>query len=404
MKNKLSLSTDRKSAAEGEYIEIKWACDACPDSLYLAFDSGYEKYGMAVADSGTTRIPVKRSNGKTTITLNAVISNKKVSKSVDVKVKNAKSARPAKGSGISKKNGEGEWQIYKFNMNHKDYYWLLSVLGLPEDLGLKFGNDPGCTPVSEAYENAVAEAEAFVAAADTVDTTAKKHVEALLAHVAQLSAGKNPVVENTPYVLVASLPYFEKNGSEKVMTPGVGSVDGVEVAVPVWGNMPSEITEEVEFVFEAAAVQTENEAEAGNYFYIKNVANNQYIACTETGIFFTDAKEGNHFYVNNVRGAVWAFTRPGTDQAIHQQGHSEGSGSNGTLVYWSQTTGASQWYIMSVENATSIEDIVVEGDDVVSVAYYNAAGATLPAPAKGINVVVVVYANGVVETKKVLVK
>ena len=59
---------------------------------------------------------------------------------------------------------------------------------------------------------------------------------------------------------------------------------------------------------------------------------------------------------------------------------------------------------MSVENATSIEDVVVEGDDVVSVAYYNAAGATLPAPAKGINVVVVVYANGVVETKKVLVK
>ena len=62
MKNKLTLSTDRKSAAEGEYIEIKWACDACPDSLYLSFDSGYEKYGMAVADNGTTRIPVKRSN------------------------------------------------------------------------------------------------------------------------------------------------------------------------------------------------------------------------------------------------------------------------------------------------------------------------------------------------------
>lgn len=305
---------------------------------------------------------------------------------------------------FNKKNGEGEWQIYKFNMNHKDYYWLLSVLNLPEELGLKFGTDPGCTPVSEAYEAAVAEAEAFVAAADTVDTTAKKHVEALLAHVDQLSAGKNPVVENTPYVLVASLPYYANTNSEKVMTPGTSTIDGVEIAAPIWGNMPSEITEEVEFVFEAAAVETENEAEAGNYFYIKNVALNQYIACTENGIYFTEGKEGNHFYVNNVRGAVWAFTRPGTDQAIHQQGHSEGKGANGTLVYWSQTTGASQWYIMSVENATSIEDVVVEGDDVVSVAYFNAAGAALPAPAKGINVVVVVYANGVVETKKVLVK
>ena len=39
MKSKLSLSTDRKSASEGEYIEIRWACDACPDSLYLVIDS-----------------------------------------------------------------------------------------------------------------------------------------------------------------------------------------------------------------------------------------------------------------------------------------------------------------------------------------------------------------------------
>ena len=126
MKNKLSLSTDRKSAAEGEYIEIKWACDACPDSLYLAFDSGYEKYGMAVADNGTTSIPVKRSNGKMTITLNAVISNKKVSKSVDVKVKNAKSARPAKGSGISrmklwKEKLQAGWYVYRAQVK---YWWL----------------------------------------------------------------------------------------------------------------------------------------------------------------------------------------------------------------------------------------------------------------------------------------
>ena len=126
MKNKLTLSTDRKSAAEGEYIEIKWACDACPDSLYLAFDSGYEKYGMAVADNGTTSIPVKRSNGKMTITLNAVISNKKVSKSVDVKVKNAKSARPAKGSGISrmklwKEKLQAGWYVYRAQVK---YWWL----------------------------------------------------------------------------------------------------------------------------------------------------------------------------------------------------------------------------------------------------------------------------------------
>ena len=102
MKNQLTLSTDRKSASEGEYIEIRWACDACPDSLYLAFDSGYEKYSLAVADSGSTRIPLKRSKGKTRITLNAMIANKRVSKSVDIRVRNAKSTRFAKYSGISR--------------------------------------------------------------------------------------------------------------------------------------------------------------------------------------------------------------------------------------------------------------------------------------------------------------
>ena len=98
MKNKLTLSTDRKSAAEGDYIEVSWACDACPDSLYLAYDSGSERYSMAVADSGTTRILIRKSDGKAVFTLNALIGNKKVSQSVEVKIKKAKSARPAKVS------------------------------------------------------------------------------------------------------------------------------------------------------------------------------------------------------------------------------------------------------------------------------------------------------------------
>ena len=126
MKNKLMLSTDRKSATEGEYIEIKWACDACPDSLYLAIDSGYEKSSIAVADNGTTRIPMKRSNGKTTITLNAVISGKKVSESIDIKIKNRKSSKSAKPHGISriklwKEKLQAGWYVYRAQVK---YWWL----------------------------------------------------------------------------------------------------------------------------------------------------------------------------------------------------------------------------------------------------------------------------------------
>ena len=126
MKNKLTLSTDRKSAAEGEYIEIKWACDACPDSLYLAYDSGIERYSMAVADSGTTRILIKKSDGKAVFTLNAMIGNRKESKSVEVKVKKAKAARPAKVSGISrmkmwKEKLQAGWYVFRAQLK---YWWL----------------------------------------------------------------------------------------------------------------------------------------------------------------------------------------------------------------------------------------------------------------------------------------
>ena len=126
MKKQMTLSTDRKSASEGEYIEIRWACDACPDSLYLAYDSGSERYSMAVADSGTTRILIRKSDGKAVFTLNALIGNKKVSQSVEVKIKKAKSARPAKVSGISrmkmwKEKLQAGWYVFRAQLK---YWWL----------------------------------------------------------------------------------------------------------------------------------------------------------------------------------------------------------------------------------------------------------------------------------------
>lgn len=90
MKKQMTLFTDRKSASEGEYIEIKWTCDACPDSLYLAIDSGCTQYSIAVSDSGSTKIPVPKSNGKMTVKLIGVISGKKVTESIDIRVKGAK--------------------------------------------------------------------------------------------------------------------------------------------------------------------------------------------------------------------------------------------------------------------------------------------------------------------------
>ena len=125
MKSKLSLSTDRKSASEGEYIEIRWSCDACPDSLYLSIDSGCTQYSIAVSDSGITRIPVPKSNGKMTVKLIGVISGKKVTESVDVHVKGAKRAKSnAPLSSRIKMFGEkmkAKWYVFRANIK---YWWL----------------------------------------------------------------------------------------------------------------------------------------------------------------------------------------------------------------------------------------------------------------------------------------
>ena len=125
MKSRLILTTDRKSASEGEYIEIRWACDACPDSLYLAIDSERTQYSIAVSDSGTTRIPIPRSNGKMTVKLIGVISGKKVTESIDVRVKATKKAGTKVPLSIRMKmfgeKMQAKWYVFRANMK---YWWL----------------------------------------------------------------------------------------------------------------------------------------------------------------------------------------------------------------------------------------------------------------------------------------
>lgn len=99
MKKKLSLITNKKSASEGEFIEVKWNCDACPDSLFMVVDSGYKCNTTPVADSGSMRIMMSRSKRKTTITLKAIISGKKVAESTSVRVKNIKRSRASRANG-----------------------------------------------------------------------------------------------------------------------------------------------------------------------------------------------------------------------------------------------------------------------------------------------------------------
>lgn len=126
MKKQMTLSTDRKSASEGEYLDIRWECNACPDSLYLSVDSGYQQYSIAVADNGSTRLAMGRSKGKTTISLIGVISGKKVTESVEIRIRNRKESRKTKAPLSTRMKAFGEkmqakWYVFRAQMK---YWWI----------------------------------------------------------------------------------------------------------------------------------------------------------------------------------------------------------------------------------------------------------------------------------------
>lgn len=89
MKKQLTLETDKRKVKEGEFIDIRWDCPLCPDSLILTFDSGYKTDRIVVSDSGSTRIAVPKCKGKFVVRLVAGISGKKVNQEVAIRVINS---------------------------------------------------------------------------------------------------------------------------------------------------------------------------------------------------------------------------------------------------------------------------------------------------------------------------
>ena len=103
--------------------------------------------------------------------------------------------------------------------------------------------------------------------------------------------------------------------------------------------------------------------------------------------YFTIAKVNNYEGANQIHESNWG---------------------DGTVLHWNgepTASSASGWRLVRVDvDPTSVDSIVTEGSEVVSVKYYTAGGAESAAPVKGINVVTIVYSNGVTETKKVVVE
>ena len=324
--------------------------------------------------------------------------------------------RDAQGDALcfNKANGEGEWEIYEVTMDNPDFFWLTNMTNVIENLGLVRGTNPGCVSDLGALGTALENAEQIVA--DSAYADAPAAAVALAKEIAAVdSLKKNPMVEGVYQVVSAEAGFMKNQKVEKAL---YATVNGSGTSFG-WKSI-EEDNIEFYFAFEKSetaedlvAADKIKEEQADLVYSIRAIAT--YVE--ETPYYVSKAKEKSKpftlvsqypvdYLVLNNAGSTFnlKLAEGAADFCIHANEHGGGTGQSGNIVYWDGTAGASQWYLRKVDYETSIDNFVTEGTEVVAVSYFTPAGAAVPAPVQGINIVVTVYANGVVETKKVLVK
>ena len=316
---------------------------------------------------------------------------------------------------FAKENGETEWEIYKVTMNNPDFYYLTNLTGAFEQLGLVVGTNPGEVSNLGNLESVLADGQKVVA--DSAYDKAAAAAAALAKEIAAVtSLEKNPMAPGLYHIVSANPDFKAKQNVEKALYATV-TEDGT--ATFGWKTIEQD---NIDFYFHFTKSENGADLEAGEIVEEGQgdlVYNIRAIATYEPDVPYyigeTDAQSTpvellsdawSDYLVLNANGSAFCFRLAGKGAgfSIHANQHGGGTGQSGNIVYWDGGAGASQWYLRKVDYETSIDDFVVEGTEVVAVSYFTPAGAAVPAPVKGINVVVTVYANGVVETKKVLVK
>ena len=311
---------------------------------------------------------------------------------------------------FNKANGEGEWNIYEVTMDDAYYLWANGIGETLSALGLVVGNDPGCISGDiAALESAIAAVEAVVENEDKEGAQAA--VEAFVANIASAQDVERVKVENNYwYAIESAYPgYYNQQGKIKAIYADANGLS--------WMDAPAKYNREnAQFVFQFQQYDGENdpeghgvpEAEVNNVYKIFSDVVGMYAGTGggTTQVSMADDFSAAVYVVKPLEANIYTIYAIGSDP-FHTAGHGSGAGAQGTIVNWAGGAGtASSWTLrfVDVEDGTSIEDLVVEGDEVVSVGYFTPAGAAIPAPVSGINIVVTVYSNGVIETKKVLVK
>lgn len=326
------------------------------------------------------------------------------------------------------KDGEGEWYIYKVTMDTPYCYWLKNLVATAESMNITVSNDPGyyTGDVADVFAKALATAQEAVETNN--DAVAKDIIFTLEdAIINATNSEVNPMTEGL-YVIESALEgFYNKQGENKVICAYFNDYEttGPESEYSLWWtSAPSEYSENMNalFLFKFISAKESETVkgwladslitveQAENAYYIQNVGCEGYVGISNAvsqDIGFTDAPE--YPYIVRSQGQykfdIWHPDYENTAFSFHCESNSNGSGVSGDIIYWSGTADASKWCLRKIDSGTSINNLVKpEGDEIVSTTYYTIDGIASAAPVKGVNIVKVVYANGVVETKKVFVK
>lgn len=316
---------------------------------------------------------------------------------------------------FNKTNGEGEWTIYEATIKNEYFAYMLGLAKEVEELEFIAGVNPGCIDVEEEAIVAYNEAKAAaIVAKERRDTENAETIAKTLA-TAINNIGDAEVIGFEPTAVYriesALLSFEEETGYTRSIYAGADKL--------AWGMTPNSFDgENYDFLFRISNDKKEftkhrinvDESEVGKAYLLQNVGNGSYIADE-----WACSNRPTYIIIEHLEDCVYnikdnkANQKPDKSDIWHADGHTYGKGRNGELVNWAGgVNSASAWTFIYVGEADdyelSVEDLVVEGDEVVSVSYFTPAGTAIPAPVKGLNIVVTVYANGVIEAKKVLVK
>ena len=316
---------------------------------------------------------------------------------------------------FNKANGEGEWNIYEVTMDDVYYLWANGIPAVLDDLGLVVGKDPGCVSGDiAALESAIAAVEAVVE--NEYKEGAQAAVEAFVENVGLAQDAERVQVMDKYWYAIESAysEYYKQQNKVKAIYADANGLS--------WMDAPAAYNREnAQFVFQFQKYDAEANqlgldvppGEEDNVFFIYSdfVGEQTGYGYAGTGggttqVAMADDFGASLYVVKPLQANIYTIYAVGSNP-LHTAGHGSGAGTQGTIVNWEGGAGtASSWTLRFVDDAegTNIEDLVVEGAEVVSVAYFTPAGAAIPAPVKGVNIVVTVYSNGVVEAKKKVVK